>query len=111
MILDKLKIFFCFTFLTLYSYSQNSHLKISLNDKLSKEPVANKDITVILNDTITRTLKTNSEGMAIILQIFGGRYKVTIIANGYKTETFKRVGIDGARGRYFNVILQPIKEK
>ncbi len=95
------------TFLTFCVYGQNSHLKISLHNKLTKDAIINKEVTITLNDTLTKILMTDNDGLTIFKLIYGGRYKVKITATGYKPETFKRVGVDDARGRFFSVGLTP----
>lgn len=100
-------------FLTMLSFSvtgQNSHLKICIQDKKTKEIIPNKEIVVIINDTLTKKLITNSDGLVILAPISGGRYKVVLKAEGYLTETFKNVGVDDARGRFFIAKLNTVKK-
>jgi hypothetical protein len=104
------KIFIFLTFLSLSSYSQTSHLKIYLQDKLTKEAISNKEITVIINDTLMKIIKTDIDGILKPILINGGRYKIEVRAEGYVTGIFKKVGVDGARGRNFMVGLKPVKK-
>jgi len=103
------KIFLGLFFLTVVAFGQKTTLKICIADKVTKEPILNKPITVVINDTLTKTLTADEYGYLAPIWVEGNKCKVQVSADNYKTETLKKVGIDCGRGRILLVYLKPIK--
>lgn len=105
-----MKIFLGLFLLTLISYGQKTTLKICIADKVTKEPLLNKPITVVIDDTLTKTLTADENGWLSPIWVEGNRCKIQVSADNYKTETLKKVDIDVGRGRILLVFLKPIKQ-
>ncbi len=97
--------------LSFISYGQSSTIKIIVLDKKTKEAVGNRDISVTINDTLTKTVKLNVDGEAERINIDGGFYKMQFKIDQYETLTLKKVGIDGARGRILIIKINPTNNK
>ena len=108
----KLILLFGLLFFGDLTYGQSlSTLQITVLDKKTKEAVGNKDMTLLINDTLTKTVKLNDDGQAKAINLYGGYYKIQIKIDDYQTQTLKKVGVDEARGRILIVKMVPITNK
>ncbi len=101
------KIFLCIVvaFIAITSLGQNS-LRIKITDSGNKEPLASATVSI---QSLHRTVKADSTGMAVFQNLPAGNYKLTISYAGYaETETTVTIPFTGD---LFEIGIEPDQEE
>jgi|GEM_PF-5088258 len=92
-----------------FSYGQFGIIKGTLLNRYTNESIINTEVTLILNDSITKITKTDSEGFFTITQINPHKYKVKVLVNNYNEVFKKKIIVEDVRTCYLFLKLEPIK--
>lgn len=98
-----------FLILSFVSNGQSGVIKGTLMNKYTNESIINTEVTLILNDSITKITKTDSEGFFTITQINPRKYKVKVLVNNYNEVFKKKVIVEDVRTCYMFIKLVSIK--
>jgi len=93
------------------SIAQTGIIKGTLKNKLTNESIINTEMIFILNDSIIKTVMSDSEGFFNINQINPSKYKVKVIVNNFKDVIKKKVFVEDVRTCYMFLELEPVKNK
>ena len=98
-----------FLMLSFVSNGQSGVIKGTLLNKYTNESIINTEVTLILNDSITKITKTDSEGFFTITQINPCKYKVKVLVNNYNEVFKKKVIVKDVRTCYMFLKLEPVQ--
>jgi len=69
-------------------------IKIQLNNNFTNQPITSTSFTLVLNDSIKETIKTDTLGYALLGNIKKGSYKVQVFCDNFQTIYYSNILID-----------------
>lgn len=108
-LINFMKILFVvfFIFISFLSYGQAGVIKGSVKNQKTNESIVNSKIILIMNDTITKILKTDLEGCFVLKGIEPGKYRIKVIVDNYKEIVKKKVFVEDVRTCFLTLPLKP----
>lgn len=84
-------------------------LQLKLEDgAIYKKPVKDKNVKVLINDTLVRHLITDEKGVTGFIEVPDGEYSMTVIVDQYKEYYIRKVKVNKANGKHLTLKLTKI---
>jgi hypothetical protein len=95
--------------LSFFSNAQINTVQLQLEErKFPYSPVKDKNVKVIINDTLERKLITNEKGVTGFLEVPDGNYSMKVLVDQYKEYYIKKVKVSKANGKHLKLKLDKI---
>ncbi|MDZ4664901.1 MAG: carboxypeptidase-like regulatory domain-containing protein [Bacteroidota bacterium] len=82
-------------------------IKIQLNNNFTNQPITSTSFTLVLNDSIKETIKTDTLGYALLGNIKKGSYKVQVFCDNFQTIYYSNILIDEGKTTFSLFKLMP----